>query len=76
MASNGTASHTLTGANLEHPEVALLGLAADNPRDVLSLSEKERAILRLYDQIQELELEQAVLEQGMPSIVVEGADTC
>jgi hypothetical protein len=76
MASNGIASHNLTGANLEHPEVALLELAADNPRDVLSLSEKEKAILRLYDQIQELELEQAVLEQGMHSIVVEGVDTC
>jgi len=65
MASNGIASHNLTGANLEHPEVALLELAADNPRDVLSLSEKEKAILRLYDQIQELELEQAVLEQEL-----------
>ena len=76
MASNGIAPHNLTGVNLEQPEVALLELAADNPRDVLSLSEKEKAILQLYDQIRELDLEQAVLEQGMRSIIVEGGDTC
>lgn len=46
-------------------ETALLDLAADDRREVLSLSSKEELLLRLYDQIQELELERAILEQGI-----------
>ncbi|KAF7157891.1 hypothetical protein CNMCM5623_002325 [Aspergillus felis] len=46
-------------------EVSLLGLAADDPRDVVSLSDKEALILQLYNQIQELELEKALLEQEL-----------
>lgn len=49
---------------LEPDEIALLDLAADDRRDVLSLSDKEALILRLYDQIQEQDLEKAILEQG------------
>lgn len=50
--------------HLSPGEVSLLDLAADDPRDVVSLSDKEALILQLYNQIQELELEKAVLEQG------------
>lgn len=47
-------------------ETALLELATkDEGRDVLALSDKEAMILQLYDQIQEQELEIALLEQGM-----------
>ncbi|GIJ87773.1 hypothetical protein Asppvi_006686 [Aspergillus pseudoviridinutans] len=46
-------------------EVSLLDLAADDPRDVVSLSDKEALILQLYNQIQELELEKAILEQEL-----------
>jgi hypothetical protein len=46
-------------------ETALLELATkDDGRDILALSDKERMILQLYDQIQEQELEIALLEQG------------
>jgi hypothetical protein len=64
MASNEGAQRTFHLSNLDDAETALLDLAADDGH-VLSLSDKEALILRLYDQIQELELEQAVLEQGM-----------
>ncbi|KAL2222861.1 centromere protein H (CENP-H)-domain-containing protein [Thermoascus aurantiacus ATCC 26904] len=51
---------------LEPDEIALLDLAADDGRrDMLSLSDKEALILRLYDQIQELDLEKALLEQEL-----------
>lgn len=46
----------------------MLDLAADDPRDVVSLSDKEALILQLYNQIQELELEKALLEQGTRQI--------
>lgn len=68
MASNEGAQRTSYPALLDDAESALLDLAADDRRDALSLSDKETLILRLYDQIQELELEQAVLEQGTESI--------
>ncbi|KAH1496273.1 hypothetical protein KXX25_000747 [Aspergillus fumigatus] len=51
--------------HLSPGEVSLLDLAADNPRDVVSLSDKEALILQLYNQIQELELEKALLEQEL-----------
>jgi hypothetical protein len=50
--------------HLNPGEVSLLDLAADDPRDVVSLSDKEALILQLYSQIQELELEKALLEHG------------
>lgn len=50
--------------HLSPGEVSLLDLAADDPRDVVSLSDKEALILQLYNQIQELELEKALLQQG------------
>ncbi|KAL4978226.1 centromere protein H (CENP-H)-domain-containing protein [Aspergillus desertorum] len=46
-------------------EAKLLDLAADDPRDTLSFSDKEALIIQLYHQIQELELEKALLEQGV-----------
>ena len=70
MASNEGDLHTSYPSNFDEAETALLDLAADDRRDVLSLSDKETLILRLYDQIQELELEQAVLEQGAQGIIV------
>lgn len=54
--------------HLSPGEVSLLDLAADDPRDVVSLSDKEALILQLYNQIQELELEKALLEQGTRQI--------
>lgn len=50
--------------HLNPGEVALVNLATDTPRDGLSLSEKEISVLQLYNQIQEQELERALLEQG------------
>jgi hypothetical protein len=64
MASNEGAQRASRLTDLHEAETALLDLAADGRQDVLSLSDKEALILQLYDQIQELELEQAVLEQG------------
>lgn len=51
--------------HLEAGEIALLDLAADDPRDVVTLSDKEALVLQLYNQVQEQELEKALLEQGM-----------
>ncbi|EAW09734.1 centromere protein H [Aspergillus clavatus NRRL 1] len=53
--------------HLSPGEVSLLELAADDPRDVISLSKKEALILRLYDQIQEQELETALLKEDLES---------
>ena len=50
---------------LSSGEVTLLDLAADDPRDTVSFSDKEALIVQLYHQIQEQELEKAILEQGM-----------
>lgn len=50
---------------LEEGEIALLALAADDPRDVMSFADKEALILQLYNQTQEQELEKAILEQGL-----------
>ncbi|PWY92389.1 hypothetical protein BO70DRAFT_391799 [Aspergillus heteromorphus CBS 117.55] len=44
-------------------EASLLDLATDDPRDAVSLSDKEAWILQLYQQIQEQQLEQALLQQ-------------
>ncbi|KAL1991334.1 hypothetical protein VTN49DRAFT_5326 [Thermomyces lanuginosus] len=52
-------------ADLTEAETALCDLAADDKRDALSLSDKETLILRLYDQLQELELERALLEEEL-----------
>ncbi|GAQ04313.1 hypothetical protein ALT_1634 [Aspergillus lentulus] len=60
--------------HLSPGEVSLLDLAADDPRDVVSLSDKEALILQLYNQIQELELEKAVLEQELEPASGDNAD--
>ncbi|PYH77274.1 hypothetical protein BO82DRAFT_345235 [Aspergillus uvarum CBS 121591] len=44
-------------------ELALLNLATDDPRDTVLLSDKEALILQLYHQIQEQQLEKALLQQ-------------
>ncbi|KAL4897110.1 centromere protein H (CENP-H)-domain-containing protein [Aspergillus ambiguus] len=49
--------------HLDTAEVALVDFAADDRRDTVNLSEKETQILQLYHQIQEQELEKALLEQ-------------
>jgi hypothetical protein len=51
--------------HLQPGEVTLLNYAADDSRDVVALSDKEALVLQLYNQIQEQQLEKAVLEQGM-----------
>lgn len=51
--------------HLQPGEVTLLDYAADDSRDVVTLSDKEALVLQLYNQIQEQQLEKAVLEQGM-----------
>ncbi|KAL3435786.1 centromere protein H (CENP-H)-domain-containing protein [Aspergillus tetrazonus] len=53
---------------LSSGEITLLDLAADDPRDTLSFSDKEALIIQLYHQTQELELERALLEQELESI--------
>jgi hypothetical protein len=55
---------------LSSGEVTLLDLAADDPRDTVSFSDKEALIVQLYQQIQEQELEKALLEQGMSDALV------
>lgn len=63
--SAATGSHSMASLpHLESGEIALLNLAGDDSRDVLSLSDKETLILQLYNQIQEQELEKALLVQG------------
>lgn len=49
---------------LEEGESALVRFADNDPRDVVSLSDKESLILQLYSQAQDQELEKALLEQG------------
>ncbi|KAJ5808314.1 hypothetical protein N7474_009583 [Penicillium riverlandense] len=47
-----------------HPqELTLLDYAADDPRDTVTLADKEAAILQLYQQLQDQRLEKALLEQ-------------
>lgn len=65
MASNDKDQNASNTLGLTEAETALLDLAADDRREVLSLSSKEELLLQLYDQIQELELERAILEQGI-----------
>ena len=50
--------------HLNAGELSLVDLAAEDPRDVVALSEKEELILQLHHQIQEQELEKALLQQG------------
>lgn len=50
--------------HLRPAEVTLLDYAADDSRDIVSLSEKEQLVLQLANQIQEQRLEKALLEQG------------
>ncbi|KAL2000365.1 hypothetical protein VTN02DRAFT_3215 [Thermoascus thermophilus] len=66
MASSSNDVRGRSQPQLEPDGLALLALAADDARrDVLSLSDKEALILRLYDQIQEQDLERALLEQDL-----------
>lgn len=73
-AHSATWSLTMASANapslphLEPGEVSLLSLATDNPRDTLSLSDRESLVLQLYNQIQEQKLEKALLEQGTATV--------
>ncbi|CEL07218.1 hypothetical protein ASPCAL10381 [Aspergillus calidoustus] len=53
--------------HLSAGEVTLLDLAADDPRDIVSFSDKEATILQLYHQIQEQDLEKAILGQESTS---------
>lgn len=51
--------------HLDQGEVSLLDLVTDTSRDTPPLSDREVLVLQLYNQIQEQELEKALLEQGM-----------
>lgn len=62
------AKHGPPPPHLRPGEVTLLEYAADDPRDVLSLSDKEALLLRLAREIQEQRLEKALLEQGTPRV--------
>lgn len=46
-------------------EVTLVGYAADDTRDTVTLEDKEVQVLQLAHQLQEQQLEKALLEQGM-----------
>lgn len=55
------------GQSLPHllpGEVTLLGYAADDPGDTVTLADKEALVLQLAHQIQDQQLEKALLEQG------------
>lgn len=45
-------------------ELTLLDYAADDSRDVVTLSDQEALILQLANQFQEQQLEKALLESG------------
>jgi hypothetical protein len=55
-------------AHLLPAEVTLLGYAADDPRDIAPLTDKEALVLQLANQIQEQRLEKALLEQELESL--------
>lgn len=59
------AKHGQSLPHLQSGEVTLLDYAADDYRDVVTLSDKEALVLQLYNQIQEQQLEKAFLEQGI-----------
>lgn len=50
--------------HLRPGELTLLNFAADDPRDVVTLSDQEALILQLANQVQEQQLEKALLETG------------
>lgn len=51
--------------HLRSGELTLLDYAADDTRDVTTLSEKEKLVLQLAERVQEQQLEKALLKQGM-----------
>ncbi|KAJ5287626.1 hypothetical protein N7478_003312 [Penicillium angulare] len=54
--------------HLRSEELTLLEYSTDDPRDVVTLSDKETLILQLAEQIQEQRLEKALLEQEPESL--------
>ncbi|CAG8886953.1 unnamed protein product [Penicillium egyptiacum] len=61
------AKHGQSLPHLQSGEVTLLDYSADDPRDVVTLSDKEALVLQLYNQVQEQQLEKAFLEQELES---------
>ncbi|KAJ5239514.1 hypothetical protein N7468_004133 [Penicillium chermesinum] len=55
-------------AHLRPEEVTLLDYAADDSRDIITLSDKEKLVLQLANQIQEQRLEKALLKQEPESL--------
>ncbi|KAJ5539821.1 hypothetical protein N7513_008153 [Penicillium frequentans] len=51
--------------HLRSGELTLLDYAADDTRDVTTLSEKEKLVLQLAERVQEQQLEKALLEQEL-----------
>jgi hypothetical protein len=60
-----TSTNASSLPHLDQGEVSLLDLVTDTSRDTPPLSDREVLVLQLYNQIQEQELEKALLEQGM-----------
>ncbi|KAL4916279.1 centromere protein H (CENP-H)-domain-containing protein [Aspergillus aurantiobrunneus] len=69
-----SSSKAIALPQLSSDEVTLLDLAADEPRDTVSFSDKEALIIQLYHQTQEQELEKAILEQESESISTNNAE--
>lgn len=56
--------HGSTRTHLLSNEQILLSYAADDVQDIVTLSEREELVLQLARQVQEQQLEKALLEQG------------
>ncbi|KAJ5561765.1 hypothetical protein N7535_003774 [Penicillium sp. DV-2018c] len=68
---------TIHGQSLPHlqpGEVTLLNYAADDPRDVIALGDKQALVLQLYHQVQEQQLEKALLEQSLEPVSGENVE--
>ncbi|EEA27015.1 hypothetical protein TMatcc_004704 [Talaromyces marneffei ATCC 18224] len=74
MAPDDKDQYSSNTLGLTEAETALLDLAADDRREVLSVSSKEELLLQLYDQIQELELERAILEQDAEETIAQDVE--
>ncbi|KAJ5135582.1 uncharacterized protein N7515_004860 [Penicillium bovifimosum] len=62
------ATHGQLWPHLQSNEVTLLNYATDDPRDVITLGHKQELVLQLYHQVQEQQLEKALLEQNLEPV--------
>ena len=61
---------SLVRPHLLSSELTLLDYAGDDSRDIVTFSEKEALVLQLAGQIQEQQLEKALLEQGAINVLL------